>query len=242
MCRRDCQRGRGFAATIRNPSSFVKARFPRFSQLEENRRFTPGLLRYPQFVIPTWYLVVGVPPTWPKYHTRQYVLDTLGGLQGVEWIAIFSVLQCRISAEYDLRNTLLEYQRHTLEELCIASNKRPRAFMGSLCEFTALKAVKLNSRLLWTRYRTFKLVPSFPPSIEFIEISGELEGYTEKASFIYAFSILRESSVPNLKTVYALVAEWPDHFLPPEGHFQSIYKNARFIMDPIKRQVNEKIG
>lgn len=40
-------------------------------------------------------------------------------------------------------------------------------------------------------------------------------------TFFYAFSLLRESSVPNLKTLYAHVAEWQDHFLPPEGHFNS---------------------
>lgn len=78
---------------------------------------------------------------------------------------------------------------------------------------------------------TFKLVLSFPPSIEFIEISGELEGSAEK-SFFYAFSLLRESSVPNLKTVYAHVADWPDHFLPPKVDFQFVYKKCPLHHEP----------
>lgn len=58
----------------------------------------------------------------------------LGGIKALK-VLQYSPL---CNAEYDLRamrNALLEYQRHTLEELDIASDKRPRAFMGSLREF-----------------------------------------------------------------------------------------------------------
>lgn len=133
-----------------------------------------------------------------------------------------------------MRDALVKHHRNTLEELYVTYKGQPHGFMGHLGGFTALKIVKLNSRMLGCRLLTIqteRLVQFFPPTIELIEINGGLEGEVER-NFFELFSWFRKSHVPNLKLVDAHdhLSRWPKRVAVPNGHFEFTYLN---ISDPM---------
>lgn len=147
-------------------------------------------------------------------------------------VLVHSPLLRRNFHPQNMRDALFVHQRHTLERLDVLSRQPADDFMGSLREFTALKVVKLNPALLLNDNCMSRLVRIFPPSVESIELDGNIEGEAE-VRFFDNFILLREA-VPNLKHVYAhdYFNQWPYGFAEPEGDFEFIYRNISHKLPP----------